>query len=191
MSLWKSLVGRFGSGANDYDEVRIDASTNSLMVIDSAHHEIHEGDHYKIRGYEALAKGGDKQFLFLTPDTTEWAHMIIGVDNTLSTIIVKLYEAPTYTLGSATACTKINRNRNSNNTSSISCYEDPTVSATGTLLGQNIFGSGKNSTGGGDRDTNEIVLKQGTAYLLDITEINITETNINWLFDWYEHTNKN
>jgi len=50
------------------------------------------------------------------------------------------------------------------------------------------LGSSKTS-GGGVRDNEEILLKQNTKYLLRIIEPNIAATNINWVLDWYEHTN--
>lgn len=54
-----------------------------------------------------------------------------------------------------------------------------------------IFGAGKNSDGGGTRDSQEIILKQNSTYLVRVTENNIQATNINVVFDWYEHTDKN
>lgn len=41
MSLWKLLNARWGSGAGETDEVRIDAATNTLQTIEYEHHEIH------------------------------------------------------------------------------------------------------------------------------------------------------
>lgn len=64
------------------------------------------------------------------------------------------------------------------------------MTATGTLLAKYYIGSGK-VAGGGARDAEEFVLKQNTAYLFRVTEGNAAATNINWTFDWYEHTNKN
>ncbi|NCU30062.1 hypothetical protein EOM60_05700 [Candidatus Saccharibacteria bacterium] len=46
------------------------------------------------------------------------------------------------------------------------------------------------SSGGSARETAEFLLKQNTAYLLRLTEVNVSDTHINWELDWYEHTNK-
>ena len=34
MSLWKLLTARWGSGAGETDEVRIDGATNALNIVD-------------------------------------------------------------------------------------------------------------------------------------------------------------
>ena len=60
MSLWKLINGRWGSGSGETDEVRIDASTNTIQTIDYAHHEVHSGSHYFLQGFTTLApaRGG-------------------------------------------------------------------------------------------------------------------------------------
>ena len=68
MSLWKLLTGRWGSGAGETDELRIDASTNSLQTVDYAHHEIHSGSHYYIQGYTELASSATLYVKFVTPE---------------------------------------------------------------------------------------------------------------------------
>jgi len=55
MSLWKVLTARWGTGAGETDEVRIDASTNSLQTVDYPHHEIFKLGNYPpvfIKGLE-------------------------------------------------------------------------------------------------------------------------------------------
>lgn len=42
-SRWKNLVGRWGSGAGETDDIRIDGATNSLQTLTYEHHEIHSG----------------------------------------------------------------------------------------------------------------------------------------------------
>ena len=74
MSRWKNIVGRWGSGAGELDDVRIDASTNSLQTVDYAHHEVHSGSHYYIEGNTTLGVGGTFYVKLVTPDTAKWGH---------------------------------------------------------------------------------------------------------------------
>jgi len=37
MSNWKNIVGRWGSGDDETDDARIDASTNSLQTVEYEH----------------------------------------------------------------------------------------------------------------------------------------------------------
>ena len=75
-SISKILTARWGSSAGEIDEVRMDASTNSLQVIDYAHHEVHSGSHYYVEGYTTLGVGGTLFVKLTTPDSTEWPHFI-------------------------------------------------------------------------------------------------------------------
>jgi len=83
MSIWRNLVGRWGSGAGEVDEVRIDASTNSLQTIDYAHHEIHSGSHYKAGFMDTdMATDDVIMILFVTPNTDETAHWTLTAQAT-------------------------------------------------------------------------------------------------------------
>ena len=84
-----ALVGRWGSGATETDDIRIDASTNSLQTIDYAHHEVHAGSHYYIEGYTTLGVGGTLFVKLTTPDSNEWTHFLwdIGSNGILTTTL--------------------------------------------------------------------------------------------------------
>ena len=192
MSLWKLLTARWGSGAGETDEVRIDASTNTMQIIDYAHHEIHSGSHFLYRCYVDLAKAGVKEYLIVAPAGAKWAHMVIGFDITTSRTVVEWFE-DVETSNDGSLLGTINRNRNvaDNNTTLI--YEDPTVTGgavAGNLLQYGVFGAGRGSSGGGTRDNEEIVLAPSTKYLVRFTEANLAATSINFFADWYEHTDK-
>lgn len=60
MSLWKLLTARWGSSAGETDEVRVDASTNSLQTVEYEHHEVSSGSHYFVVGYQDLSINGRK-----------------------------------------------------------------------------------------------------------------------------------
>jgi len=82
MSLWKTLNARWGSGAGEIDEVRIDASTNSLQTVDYAHHEIHGGSHYYVQGFTSLDDTDVLRIKLETPGTTKWSHFVFTIKST-------------------------------------------------------------------------------------------------------------
>jgi len=166
---------------------QVEPTTNSIKTMDYAHAELHAGDHYVIRTYISMLKNSTYDFLLLTPNTLKWSHIIREYDSISSSIIARLYE-DTITSANGTIVQSYNRNRNSLGTSTLSVYHTPTVTSVGTLISSVIIGSGK-GIGGSNRETSEIILKQNTKYLVRITEQNITDTFVNVLFDWYEHTN--
>jgi len=76
MSLWKILTARWGSATGEYDQVRIDASTNSLQTIDYAHHEIHGGSTYDYTEVFELTNGQVLDIQVTAPAGTKYAHLI-------------------------------------------------------------------------------------------------------------------
>ena len=79
MSLWKTLHARYGSSAGETDDVRIDASTNSLQTVSYEHHEIHSGSSYYTEGHTTLGDGTPDPVnfyaAFTTPSGTKYSHM--------------------------------------------------------------------------------------------------------------------
>jgi len=172
---------------NSVDVNQVDPTTNSLKVLDYAHAELHSGDHFAVRNFELVAKNATKDILIVTPDTARWAHMVIGLESASSVVVGTLYEA-TVTSSDGTLDGARNRNRNFPDDNTTLVYEDPTVTTVGDLIYTASVGSGRN-IGGGARDSEEIILKQNTKYLFRMTEQNVVATVVNWVFDWYEHTN--
>jgi len=164
----------------------LDPNTGVFMTVEYAHHEIHEGEHYSYRDFYFMPKNSVKEFLIITPNSTKQMHSLFGVQSTTSTISYNIFENCTVS-NNGTLEPVRNRNRNFNNNNEGLLYEDPTITADGTEIAAGIYGSGKNSNGGGDRDTEEILLKVNETYCYRISEQNIASTNINILFDWYEH----
>ena len=170
----------------------LDGATGVLATINYPHHEIHSGAHYIFRSYYAVLRNGTKELLIVTPNTTKWAHAIIGFQISTSTVVVELFEGVA-TSDDGTLVLERNRNRNvaDNNTTLI--YGDPTVTGgavAGNIVQNGIFGSGKNSFGGDTRDNEELVLKQNTKYLLRFKEQDVSAVNVNIYIDWYEHQDK-
>jgi hypothetical protein len=96
MSLWKTLNARWGSGAGEIDEVRIDASTNSLQTIGYEHHEIHSGSSYFTEGHATLddqdvPANGNLYASFVTPTGAKWGHFTWTVTSN-GILDVKMYE---------------------------------------------------------------------------------------------------
>jgi len=89
MSNWKNLVARWGSGAGETDDVRIDAVTNSLQVVDYAHHEVHSGSKFFIEGYAELGVSATLFVKLVTPNTGKWGHFLwdIGSSGILTTTL--------------------------------------------------------------------------------------------------------
>ena len=172
--------------------IGIDASTNALEFIDYAHHEIHSGSHYFYASHHEMAKNTVNEHLIITPNTTKWAHLLIGFNSHGGQVHIELSEVATYS-DIGTLETARNRNRNFADASTTFVYEDPTITLQGTVIYSTIIGvdDKKVSIGGDVRGSNEIVLKQNCVYLFRITEQNTDATEVNIEFDWYEHTNKN
>jgi hypothetical protein len=86
MSFWKNMAGRWGSSAGNTDDIRIDASTNSLQVIDYSHHEVHAGSHYYTQGFTTLGNdpGVDDilRVKLVTPNTAKWIHFLYAIEST-------------------------------------------------------------------------------------------------------------
>jgi len=78
MSLWKQLVGRWGSGDGENDDVRIDASTNTLQTIEYEHHEIHANSHYFVTDFTTLAAAATLDFCLVIADDPAVLHMVFN-----------------------------------------------------------------------------------------------------------------
>jgi len=191
MSLWKLITARWGSGAGEVDEVRIDASTNSLQIVDYAHHEIHGGSHYYVKSYDELGSTDTVEFVITIPNTTTWAHLLFSLESTGETQI-DIYEGASGVSGGTTV-TPINNNRNSVSTSVLTIVKDPTsITSDGTLISASLVGiaSTPSKTLGGEVGReDEIILKQNETYLIRVTS-NSNDNNVDYKANWYEHADK-
>ena len=96
-----------------------------------------------------------------------------------------LYEGATTTGG--TALTDVNLNRNSTNVSNAAAVLNPTVTATGTLLGSYVLiGGVKKKASGGDISTASLILKPLTNYLLRLTNVSGSAQAAEMTINWYE-----
>lgn len=165
----------------------VDDSTESLQVIDYAHHEVHSGSHYNICNYQRGNGINDLiEFTVTTPDTTKWGHLTFSVYSGQGATI-DIYEG-TNTIVGGTTITPRNNNRNSLNTSVMTVLKDPTSLVDGVFAAGYLAGAGRDA-GFASRE-NEYILKQNESYLFRITSLANTN-DISWCFEWYEHTDKN
>ena len=186
-----SLSSKINSDGDDV-EVRADPSTSSLQVIDHAHHEVHDGNHYFVQEAVDLAINEVYDLRFTTPDTGEWAHLtfVLTSESELNWLI---YEGVTISV-SSTPKVPYNSNRNSSNTSSMELQpitntsvanaNSDTAVAAATKIAEGIIGAGKD--GGFVGGVDEIVLKQNTDYTF--RGIATAAGYISFKMGWYEHT---
>ena len=180
------FVDRFKNG--------FDSSTGAFNVVDYPHHEIHGGSAYIVNEAYDLAINNVIDVRITTPNTTKWAHFILGFD-TESQYEWWFYE--TVVISTAgTAYVPRNLNRNSANTSGLAvdiitnvslatANDDTNVSGATTLM-HGYSGSGRE--GGSDAMREEFILKQNTIYGFRAEAI--AAGYIHGNMTWYEHTNK-
>ena len=188
MSVWKLLNARWGSGAGETDEVRMDASTNSLQTIEYEHHEIHSGSSFTTSYVADIGNGANLDLLIETPAGTKYAHFFYEVDVKAEAALL-IYEAVTATAGDAVVA--YNRNRVGTPTAAtVVVTSTPTSITEGTtIIRSKHMGSGK-TVGGGDRGSHEFVLKPSTKYLFRLTNATTGNNFMSVEFDWYEHIDK-
>ena len=165
-----------------------DAATDAINIIDYAHHEIHSGSHYFVRGYTDMSDGDSIAFSLTTPNTTKWTHISFNINHS-GVLIVKMFETATVTGGDTIA--PYNNNRNSSSVSVNVVISNPTVSVEGTCIDSTKAGSDTRFSqyGGGQGRDGEIILKQNTTYLWRF--ISGADNNVvSWDAEWYEHTNR-
>ena len=181
------LIDEFGNTAQMLGD---NYYQGSPIVIDVEHHEIHCGDSYRAIRKVDLGNGASDNILITVPNETgteltqKKYHLTIQLDTELEADY-SFYEAPT-TTANGTAMTFYNRNRNSAFTTGLTIHHTPTVTADGTLLDGDHWGSGRNA-GGAQRGELEWVLKNNTKYLLRITNSTSNNNYISWKIDHYIH----
>ena len=172
------------------DALNIDANTRSLITVDYAHHEMHEGSHYFIKTWVEItgATGSLVEFIFITPDVTKQIHakveLIADADSTFT-----IYEGATVS-SNGSAVTAINCYRDSTNTALLQPYANPTVTSTGSAIWTARNGGGRTAVGVGLGSNFEIIAKRNSIYLFRLIKNTTADTIIDIDFFWYEHEPK-
>ena len=172
---------------SDGNIILIDENTRVLATIEYEHHQIHAGNTFTILEVTDLGNMAVRDILVVTPDTTRWAHLVWEIEHELETSI-QFYKDTTYT-DNGTPISSFNRDGNSTNIATTLVYHTPTIANVGTLVGIIQQGDGKKA-GGSDRIANEFILKQNTAYLIRISNLNVNNNLIFTRLNWYEQTNE-
>ena len=170
-------------------DLRADNSTYVLEVIDYAHHEVHAGSHFMYTDAVTLASAGTQDYLITTPNTTTWAHMTFALDGSAITQW-QLYEGADK--DGTTPQTVGNNNRNSATAATTTVHKGTSGGTTdGTLLWLYKGGSAtqQSRSGTDSGNTQEIILKQNTKYILRVTS-GTADNLTNVKLEWYEHVSK-
>ena len=169
-----------------------DAATHAATIIDYAHYEIHGGSAYFAVHSMERDDTEITEVRIQTPNTTKWAHMIIGVQAALAAT-VEFHEGTSMTHDAGNALTPMNRNRNSNNTSGLTICHTPSGADAGAADWTQYIGAaasgGRIAVGGEAGGRNEFILDQNNDYLIRVTS-RADGNAISILMDWYEHTSK-
>ena len=172
---------------SDGNPITLDGATTTIVTIEYEHCQIHEGNTFTVLEVTDLGNGAVRDILVVSPDTTEWAHLVWEIEHELETLI-QFYQGTTYS-NNGTAISSFNRNGNSTHIATTLVYHTPTITDVGSLVGTIQQGNGKKA-GGSDRLANEFVLKQNCAYLIRITNLTANNDLVFMKLNWYEHTNE-
>jgi len=175
---------RISDGTSTAD---IDSITSHLIIIASDHHEVHEGDSYTLSDTQSVDTT-TQNWMITTPDTSTRAHMTFDIRCTGEVYILITEGADR---AGSTALTKINRDRNSSNTSALTIhrgYSGGTTDGATTIftIRDGTTGNGnKTLASGGNRGQNEFILKQNTKYIITVQTFDTVWVTVN--LNWYEH----
>jgi len=169
----------------------IDLRTGARITETFEHYEVHEGDHYTFTIDSTVGDTDTLGIIIITPDTKEWAHVVFDAQGALDTHL-KIFETNTEVPGNTRTAYNNDRNSTNTNTTLIKHWRRKS-GADGTLIYRNHFGidsglgANKKIGGGGDRASQEWILKQNTQYLVAL--VSATAGNIVSLkISWYETT---
>lgn len=172
-------VNIWGYNSSHYVPVMIDATSNSLITIDYAHHELHDGDHYFTGNYTTLNTGQSVNLTFevgaLSP------HVLFSVDGTGGFNVV-IYENSTGISGGLVK-PSINNNRNSPNSATVVVRRNPTITSFGGQI--DVLAAGVNKVVSTVVRESELIFKLNTNYTIMITSTDNSNV-VSYQVKWYE-----
>lgn len=188
------IKGKWGNAKSQYDDIKINPSTNALTTVMYEHHEIHSGTHYYITDAVDLSINTLFDMQFTTPNTTSWVHFNF-VLNVEAETLWHIYEGGAVLTAGTTVLAK-NSNRNSANTSAVTIgtvagnneatTATYTSTASATVIAKGMVGALRSS--GVESRSNEIILKQNTTYVF--RAFATAAGFISFTAQWYEHADK-
>jgi len=186
----------------------IDKITNSLNVVDYAHHEIHSGSMFRVQHNQdnipAVGSSGELVIAFFVPSQSKEPHMLWDFFHE-GDMTMKLLEGVTFNSSAGTDVAPKNSNRNSANTSVLqgkatgSLVSDyvtvgensvDSIYSGGTVISLKRSYSARNTPSSGTRK-NEVVLKTNTNYAFVLANNETTTQGGQIRLEWYEHTPAN
>lgn len=164
------------------DQYRRSDSIGGAVGIDTGHAMVHAGRLWRSNStILAVAAAGNTDFLFR--NSTNEAHVLIHLFSD-KRCDFRLYENPNVT-AAGTACPPLNMDRDSPNTTAVTCFRGSTIAAVGTFLDAWIVGdaAGAGSHGGGIREGNEWIFLASEDYLIRATTAAVnTDILVRWTF---------
>lgn len=157
----------------------------TVPVVDKAHLEMHEGNHYFIKTWliNTGGSGTSNNFAFTTPNTTTRIHAKTILHSDTDTVF-NIYENCTITGG--TPVPGINNDRDSSNVAELIAVAAPTINDIGTLIFAARNGGGRDPVGVSLSGNYEIIARTNTAYCFVISKQTTADTVIDVDFFWYE-----
>lgn len=155
-----------------------------LVTVDSAHHEVHEGEMFSAWYYNASVANNGTAMLLISVGAGIYPHATFAA-SCGEAYIFEVFEGTT-TSAAGTAVTNINTNRNSLKVSGLTVTHTPTVTAAGTAIACPVVvgsASGNGNQTATSRAVLERVLKPSTVYLARVTshsELNPCAVEVTW-----------
>jgi hypothetical protein len=162
----------------------VDATHGSLVGIDIAHYKVHQGLHYFIQDWVEVSGAGSVLNLLIKVPAGKYVHFLYKL-HTGDAFTYRLYEATTVS-ADGTAVSAFNSNRNSANTTGITVFTGPTITADGNQIVAGQLSSG-GKTGGMESRENEMILKANQNYLLRVTKTTSGVAFVEYGLEWYEN----
>jgi hypothetical protein len=185
-------------GVDGSRRAKLDNLAKVLLVMPHSHHEIHEGHRYFVSiSNSSMGINDTLVVAFKTGSAPKRMHVKFSF-NALAAVHLDILEGPTWTQGTGTLVSLVNRRRDSANssflledqgqptfTASDKIIKDPTITDSGTILpdGRSF---GTKHGGGGDFAADEFIFKPDTQYAIKITA-DIGSNGAQLEIDHYEH----
>lgn len=175
----KALKGKISAQALD-----------GLKIIDISHKAVHDGKAFSVIAEKLnLASEGTFDILFQT--NGKEVHLRPAVLNSSASYVkAELFEGAVYTEASGTELTSLDHNRQTDNQSQVVIKSDANFSADGIQLPIILFagteGQPQARSGGTGDAEHEQILKLNTTYLIRVTNMGATVTDVTIIPFWYE-----
>ena len=180
-----------GTVTVDCNSSNVTIDNDEVVTIDYAHEKIHDGEHFVVRRTNAAVVSGAHEDIRIVVGATRELHAIFTVETELVSV-VKLYESPTVSVGTAITPYDLNRTT-SNSVTDATFYHSPTVTAVGTTDLDFIYmpagNTARTSSGASVSTRMEWILKKSTTYLFRVKNNHGSNNSYtNMRIHFYEHS---